>query len=79
MTAPMYKEIARLFPGIPDQAILGIQATNATTADLEAAWLLLQGDDEALLEYKRRETGRVNQLLAILADWDALPADDVER
>jgi hypothetical protein len=53
--------------------------TNTTTPDLEAARRLLQGDDEALLDYKRRKAGRLNQLLAILADWEALSADDVER
>ncbi|MDH4048636.1 MAG: hypothetical protein OEW68_01465 [Gammaproteobacteria bacterium] len=79
MTTPTHDEIVRFFPGIQDQTVLEIQATNTTSADLEAALLLLQGDDEALLEYKRRKAGRLNQLLAILADWEALSANDVDR
>ena len=80
MTRLAHDEIVRLFPGIEDKAVLEIQALNTTTAELEAALLLLQGDDEALLGYKRRQGGRLNQLLEILANWEALSADeDIER
>ena len=79
MTTATHDEILRLFPGIADRAILEIQAMNATHADLEAALLLLQGDDKALLDYKQQEAAHLNELLEVLADWEALPVDDVDR
>jgi hypothetical protein len=79
MTIAKHDDIVRLFPGIHDRTVLQIQATNATMADLEAALLSLQGEDEGLLEFKQRQADRLNQLLAILADWEALSANDVNR
>ena len=79
MMTPTHDDIVRFFPGIQDQAVLEIQATNASMADLEAALLVLQGDDEALLDYKQRKADLLNQLLAILANWETLSASDVDR
>ena len=79
MTIATHDDIVRLFPGIQDHTVLDIQATDATTGDLEAALLLLQGDDEGLIEVRRRKADRLNLLLAILENSDVQLQDNAER
>ncbi len=66
MTTATHNDIARLFPGIQDHAVVEILATKATVAQLEAASLLLGDQDEGLIEEKRREGGQLARVLEIL-------------
>jgi hypothetical protein len=67
MTKASRKDIARLFPGIQDHAVLEITAIEATVDELEAALQLLQDNDAGLIELKREKGDRLNLLCGILA------------
>lgn len=79
MTIATHDDIVRLFPGIQDHTVLDIQATDATTGDLEAALLLLQGDDEGLIDVKRRKADRLNLLIGILENSEVQVRDNADR
>jgi len=78
MTAT-HDDIVRLFPGIQDHTVLEIQAMAATMGDLEAALLLLQGDDEGLIDVKRRKADRLNLLIKILENAEVQVRDNADR
>ena len=79
MTTATHDDIVRLFPGIQDHTVLDIQAMDATTGDLEAALLLLQGDDEGLIDVKRRKADRLNLLIKILENAEVQVRDNADR
>jgi hypothetical protein len=79
MTTATHDDIVRLFPGIQDHTVLDIQAMDATTGDLEAALLLLQGDDEGLIDVKRRKADRLNLLIGILENSEVQVRDNADR
>ena len=70
------KDIVGRFPGIEDHTVLEIQATGASAAEIEAAWLLLQNEDEGTLETTHRHGDRVNRLLGILSQSEIGIRDD---
>ena len=78
MNTATHNDIVRLFPGLPDHAVLEIEAMQATVGELDAALLAFTSDDEPLIEFRQREGGRINQLLQILtaAGVDALDDRD---
>lgn len=79
MGVATHDDLARLFPGIQDHSVLEIQATEATVDELEAALLLLQDDDAALIDIKQRQGSRLNLLLDILSNSDVQFRDDVDH
>lgn len=79
MITATHDDIVRLFPGIQDHTVLDIQAMDATTGDLEAALLLLQGDDEGLIDVKRRKADRLNLLIGILENSEVQVRDNADR
>lgn len=79
MTTATHDDIVRLFPGIQDHTVLDIHAMDATTGDLEAALLLLQGDDEGLIDVKRRKADRLNLLIGILENSEVQVRDNADR
>lgn len=70
------EEVLRLFPTMQDHVVLEILAAGATVSELDAALLLLQGDDEGLIAFKRDNSSRLNQLIEILETSDVQPQDD---
>ena len=76
MTTATHDDIARLFPGIQDHAVIEILATKATLAQLEAASLLLGDQDEGLIEEKRKEGSQLSRVLEILASAQLEPRED---
>ena len=79
MAIATHDDIARLFPGVQDHAVLEILATNATVDDLKAASLMLQDADEGLIDAKQRQGDRLNILVGILANSEIQPPDDFDR
>lgn len=79
MGVATHDDLVRLFPGIQDHSVLEIQATEATVDELEAALLLLQDDDAALIDIKQRQGSRLNLLLDILSNSDVQFRDDVDH
>ena len=79
MATATHDDVCRLFPGIQDHTIVDVLATQPSIAELEAALQMLQEDDESLIETKQREGGRLNCLIAILANAEILFDDDVDR
>ncbi|MDH3374201.1 MAG: hypothetical protein OEM85_12585 [Gammaproteobacteria bacterium] len=79
MASVTHDDIVRRFPGIEDHTVLEIEATKATAADLEAAWLIFQDDDEALIDIKQRKGSRLNRLLEILANSEIQLRDDIDE
>lgn len=71
-----HKEISRLFPALSDHAILEIEAMRATVDELDAAMLMLHGQDEALVDVQRSDSGRLQRLVAMLHDAGVEPASD---
>ena len=71
-----HKEISRLFPALSDHAILEIEAMRATVDELDAAMLMLRGEDEALVDVRRRDSGRLQRLIAVLHDAGVGPTED---
>lgn len=61
-----------------DHANLEILATKVTVAELEAAIMLLQGDDKTLIDIKRRSGDRLHHLLTILANAEIEEQVDIE-
>jgi hypothetical protein len=74
-----HEDVIRLFPGIQDHASLEILSMKAAVEELEAALLLLQDDDEALIDIKQRRGDRLNVLLAILANSEINLQQDLDR
>ena len=79
MADATHDDIVRVFPGIPDHAVLEILAMHATVAELDAASLLLQDADEGLLGVKQRHGDRLSRLLAILGKSGIRAPDDADR
>lgn len=73
------EEILRLFPGLPEHAVLAVQDAQATTAELDAAMLSLQGDDDAIIEFRRRDGTRLERLLGILSAAGIEPEEPADR
>lgn len=76
MTQAKHDDIARLFPGIEDHAVVEILAMKATVAQLEAASLLLGDQDEGLIEEKRKEGSQLSRVLDILASAQLQSRED---
>ena len=55
-----------------------ILATEATVDDLEAALLLLQGNDEGLIDIKQQKGRLLNRLLEIVANSEISLRDDFD-
>lgn len=79
MTTATHDDIVRLFPGMQDHTVLEMLATEATVDELEAALLLLQGDDEGLISIKQQQGSRLNLLREILANSEIRLRDDFDR
>ena len=79
MAVATHDDILRVFPGMQDHTVLEILATEARVADLEAAAVLLQDNDEGLIEIKEQKGSLLNQLLGILAKSEIRPPDDLDR
>jgi hypothetical protein len=79
MATATREEILRLFPGLPEHAVLALIDANATVAELDAAMLSLQGDDDAIIEFRRRDGTRLERLLAILSEAGIEPEEPIER
>lgn len=73
------EEILRLFPGLPEHAVLAVQDAKATTAELDAAMLSLLGDDDAIIEFRRRDGTRLERLLGILSAAGIEPEEPADR
>lgn len=73
-----HHDVIRLFPGIQVHASLRILSTTATVEGLEAALLLLQDNDNALIDFEQRRGDRLNVLLAILANSEIQPRWDFD-
>ena len=69
------QDIARVFPGVQDHAVVEILGAQATLGDIEAAAALLQDADEGLIGVKQRHGERINRVLDILAASDYRPDD----
>ena len=78
MATATHDDIARLFPGIQDHTAVEILATEATVDDLEAALLLLQGNDEGLIDIKQQKGRLLNRLLEIVANSEISLRDDFD-
>jgi len=78
MTSATAKDIARLLPNANDHAIHEIVKSGATIAELDAAVLLLQGDDESTRNIRNEFGDRLTSLVNILMDADILPLDGSE-
>lgn len=72
------EEVVRVFPGIADHVVLEILAAGATVSELDAALILLQGDDEGLIEFKRDNSSRLYRLIGILENSGVQAQDDLE-
>jgi hypothetical protein len=72
-------DILRVFPGLAEHAVLELIDAKITTAELDAAMLSLQGDDEATIEFRRRDSDRLEHLLGILSESGIDPDDASER
>lgn len=79
MSIATHEDVVRIFPGIQDHASLELLAAKATVNDLEAVQLLLQDVDEGLIEMKRQEGDRLNQLLGILIKSGMQPVEETSR
>lgn len=79
MATATRKEILRLFPGLPEHAVLALIDAKATSAELDAAMLSLQGDDDAIIEFRRRDGARLEHLLGILSAAGIEPEEPVDR
>ena len=78
MVTATHDDIARLFPGMQDHAITDVLAMGATVNELEAAMLLLQGNDEELIEIKNQKGSRLNILLDILSNSEIQLRDELD-
>jgi hypothetical protein len=74
-----HEDVYRLFPDIQDHAVVDVMATRPTINELEAAWQMLQENDEGLVAIKQRKGSRLNHLLAILVESQMQVEDDHER
>ncbi len=79
MATATRKEILRLFPGLPEHAVLALIDAKATSAELDAAMLSLQGDDDAIIGFRRRDGARLEHLLGILSAAGIEPEEPVDR
>jgi len=78
MDLATHNDVVRIFRGIQDHAVVEVLAMGATVDELEAALLLLQGDDDALIKMKRQKGSRLNRLLGILENSEILLRDELE-
>ena len=78
MDLATHNDVVRIFRGIQDHAVVEVLAMGATVDELEAALLLLQGDDDALIKMKRQKGNRLNRLLGILENSEILLRDELE-
>ena len=76
MSVAKHDDIVRVFPGIQDHTVLEILTMKTTVDELEAALMLLTGDDKGLIEIRQREGGQIHRLLNILNQAEIRPEDD---
>ena len=79
MSIATRKDVLSVFPDIQDHAVVEIMDLNATIDDLEAALVILTSEDKNLIEIKRREGGKIHQLMNILNQAGVLAAADRDR
>lgn len=79
MSTATAKEIARIFPDLPDHAISEIMAMQATINELDAALMLLSSDDVDLIETKQSTGDRINWLVRLLNAAGVDAAEDRDR
>lgn len=77
MVAVTHDDVSRLFPSMQDHTVVEGLAMGTTVDELEAAFLLLQGNDEELEETNCKGS-RLNLLLELLADPETPFRDELE-
>ena len=65
-----HEDMASVLGPVDDTLKAELMATGATLAELEQAWAWISSDEALINEYKPLPTGRVAQLIEILAPPD---------
>jgi low affinity Fe/Cu permease len=66
MTTASHNDIKKVFPDLPDHAVVEILAMNATIDELDAALVMLTSDDNELIGIRERQGTQIHRLMNIL-------------
>lgn len=76
MTIAAYKDVVRVFPGLQDHTVAEILEMKATVNELEAALVMLSGDEEQLIDIQTREGDQIHRILSILSRSEVQARED---
>jgi len=76
MPIAAYKDVVRVFPGLQDHTVAALLDMKATVDELEAALVMLSGDEEQLIDFQSREGDQVHGILSILGRSELQARED---
>ncbi len=76
MSTASYQDVERLFPGIPDHAVVQLLTLKASIGELESAALLLADQDEGLIDARREAGAKLTSILHVLTSAELTPEAD---